>query len=211
MKVDIDDFGNERQSRRREETKLFTVPFLPLLFSPSAAFFSAAPFYYHLIIFSLIYSCSLSHHFQHLPISTQSSRASKGERGNMGISFQLFWCHCCQARVQPLWACLVGAAVPQRPEPGGHTLVKGQCSLGGTMESSVRHCSGAGPSACGPVNSAVQPVLCGVILALPPSVFAPLGNPSHGPGLHCAWCHPNTKRTALASAGAVPKPHQNTF
>ena len=94
---------------------------------------------------------------------------------------------------------------------GGHTLVKGQCSLGGTVESSARHCSGAGPCGCGPVNSAAQPVLCGVILALPPSVFAPLGNPSRGPGLHCARCHPNTKRTALASAGAIPRPHQNTF
>ncbi|KAK4829890.1 hypothetical protein QYF61_007282 [Mycteria americana] len=76
----------------------------------------AAPFYYYLIIFSLIYSCSLSHHFQCLPVSPQSSRASKGEKENTGISYQLFQCHRCHAWVQPPWA---WSAQPSRRGRGG--------------------------------------------------------------------------------------------
>lgn len=102
-----------------ESELLFTVTFSPPLFSPSM-FFSAAPFYYFL--FPLIYSCSLSHHFQHLTVPTQSSRESKGENGNMGISFQLFQCCHCHTWVHFLQACLA-----QPSCRGQGWLEKGQC------------------------------------------------------------------------------------
>lgn len=76
----------------------FLQPLLPLLLSISFLLLSHHVF--------LIYSSSLSHHFQQLPVYTQPSETFKREQETMGIGFQLFQCHCCHEWMYPLWACL---------------------------------------------------------------------------------------------------------
>lgn len=84
-KEDTDDFGKRR--RAGEERELFFLPLLlPIFFS------HLHPFNTSLL---LLPHCLFPHcfmlpvpYFQYLPVFTQSSRASGGERENTGINFQ---------------------------------------------------------------------------------------------------------------------------
>lgn len=98
MKEDTDDFGKRRRAGEGREL-FFLLLLLPIFF------FHLHPFNSSLL---LLPHCLFPHcfmlpvpYFQYLPVSTQSSRASGGERKNMGINLQPSQCHHCHAWVQP--------------------------------------------------------------------------------------------------------------
>lgn len=158
-KVDIDDFGNERQSRRGEQavhcptsiTSVFSFHLLHL----SSSFLLLPHCLFPLLFMFLVPSLPTT---SSIYTAEQSIKRGEGEHGPQVPTLPVPPLSCIGATAMGM----VGTALPQKP--GGHWW---KVLLVGTKESSEWHCSGAGPATCGPLNLYVLQVLCRVTLALP--------------------------------------------